>query len=142
MKFLFEFVYCCRSLCKEGQRIRAVAAGPCVEGEEWERRRWARRRRGSVEAGAAVEWKLSLCGISKDMVAVTVERVRGGGGEMKKKAAAADPALEQERSASRKRSGGSYVRVHDRGFNCDEYDQRRASFQVVILAFSPAPFMF
>ncbi|XP_039160407.1 uncharacterized protein LOC104426796 isoform X2 [Eucalyptus grandis] len=111
MKFLFEFVSCCGSPRKEGERIRA----------------------------AAEEWKPSLCAISEDVVVVTVERV--GGGETKKKATA-DPAPEPERSASRKRSGGSYARVHDRGFNGDEYDQRRASFQAVIPAFSPAPFMF
>ncbi|KAL3736264.1 hypothetical protein ACJRO7_025254 [Eucalyptus globulus] len=146
MKFLLEFVSCCGSPRKEGERIRA-AAEPRAEGEEWERRRWAgrrrKRRRGS--AGTAEEWKPSLCAISEDVVAVTVERVGGGGGggrETKKKAAAADPAPEPERSASRKRSGGSYVRVHDRGLNGDEYDQRRASFQAVIPAFSPAPFMF
>ncbi|KAK3407469.1 hypothetical protein EUGRSUZ_K03519 [Eucalyptus grandis] len=127
MKFLFEFVSCCGSPRKEGERIRAAAA-PRAEGEEWERRRWA-----------AEEWKPSLCAISEDVVVVTVERV--GGGETKKKATA-DPAPEPERSASRKRSGGSYARVHDRGFNGDEYDQRRASFQAVIPAFSPAPFMF
>ncbi|XP_030442337.2 uncharacterized protein LOC115664553 [Syzygium oleosum] len=153
MRFLFELVPCCGSPRKEGERIRAVAppaeAAP-PEGEQGERRRWTgrrRKRRRGAAAAAAEEWKPSLCAISEDVVAVTVERVGGGGGgggagERRKKAAA-DPAPEAERSAtSRKRSGGTYARVHDRVFNGDEYDHRRASFQAVIPAFSPAPFMF
>ncbi|KAI6690468.1 hypothetical protein NL676_027296 [Syzygium grande] len=63
--------------------------------------------------------------------------------QQRRKKVAADPAPEGERSAALwKRSGGTYARVHDRVFNSDEYDHRRASFQAVIPAFSPAPFMF
>ncbi|XP_030513647.1 uncharacterized protein LOC115727556 [Rhodamnia argentea] len=142
MKFLFEFVSCCGSPRKEGERVQALA--PPSEGGE-EGRRWTRRRR-KRRRGAAAEWKPSLCAISEDVMVVTVERVGEGGGggrERRKKAAVdSDSEPEPERSASRKRSGGSGARVHDRVFNGDDYDQRRASFHAVIPACSPAPFMF